>query len=62
MRLDQTNLTNAGCIERLRELLSSTDNETTQGKVLLALNNLSLSEYGITHFSVGQISNVTPDR
>ena len=51
--LDQSNLTNAGCIERLRELLSSMDNEATQCKILLALNNLALNEESITHFSVG---------
>ena len=45
-------LANADCIDRLRELLSQTDNETTQCKVLLALNNLVLNEYVITHCAV----------
>ena len=45
-------LANAGCIDRLRALLSQTDNETTQCKVLLALNNLVLNEYVITHCAV----------
>ncbi|CAF0943507.1 unnamed protein product [Adineta ricciae] len=53
----QVNLTNAGCIERLRELLSSVENETTTYKILLALNNLALNDYTISHFS-GLVLNV----
>ncbi|UJR33167.1 hypothetical protein I4U23_020623 [Adineta vaga] len=54
---NQVNLTNAGCIERLRELLSTTENETSICKILLALNNLALNDYTITHFS-GIISSI----
>lgn len=50
--LDQVNIANAGGIERLREILSTTENETTKCKVLLALNNLALNDYTIKHFSV----------
>ncbi|CAF1074207.1 unnamed protein product [Didymodactylos carnosus] len=53
-RESQINLTNAGCIVRLRELLYA-ENETTQYKALLALNNLSLNE-----FSIIQFTNVVP--
>ncbi|CAF1425782.1 unnamed protein product [Adineta steineri] len=47
----QINLANAGCIIRLRDLLLSTDNETTKCKILLALNNLALNDFAITQFS-----------
>jgi hypothetical protein len=50
--LGQINLTNAGCIDRLREILLTAENETTKCKILLALNNLALNDYTITHFSV----------
>ncbi len=50
--LGQINLANAGCITRLRELLVRTDNEITQCKILLALNNLALNDFAITQFSV----------
>ncbi|CAF3963180.1 unnamed protein product [Adineta steineri] len=48
---NQVYLANAGCIERLRELLLTTESETTKCKILLALNNLALNEHTITHFS-----------
>ncbi|CAM4832757.1 unnamed protein product [Rotaria magnacalcarata] len=47
----QVNLANAGCIGRIRDILSTTDNETTKNKILLALNNLALNDYTITFFS-----------
>ncbi|CAF1102504.1 unnamed protein product [Rotaria sp. Silwood1] len=47
----QINLANAGCITRLRELLSKTDNEITKCKIFLALNNLALNDFAITQFS-----------
>lgn len=50
--LAQVNLADAGCIDILREILSTTDNETTQCKILLALNNLALNDYTIKKFSV----------
>ena len=49
---DKINLDDAGCISRLREILATTDNDTTRCKVLLALNNLALNETTITHFLV----------
>jgi hypothetical protein len=50
--LGQINLTNAGCINRLRELLLKLDNDLTKCKILLALNNLALNDFAITQFSV----------
>ncbi|CAM2710015.1 unnamed protein product [Rotaria socialis] len=47
----QVNLANAGCIGRLRDILSATNNETTKNKILLAMNNLALNDYTITFFS-----------
>lgn len=47
---NQIHLSNAGCIERLRELLSSNQNELTQRKILFALNNLALNETTIRHY------------
>ena len=54
--IGQVNLTNAGCIDRLRELLIITDDKTTKCKTLFALNNLALNDYSITHFSVEFLS------
>ncbi len=50
--LGQINLANAGCINRLRELLLKLDNDLTKCKILLALNNLALNDFAITQFSV----------
>ncbi|CAF1015574.1 unnamed protein product [Rotaria sordida] len=47
----QINLTNAGCINHLRDILLTTNNDTTKCKILLALNNLALNDYTITHFN-----------
>ncbi|CAF1629160.1 unnamed protein product, partial [Adineta ricciae] len=47
----QINLANAGCIARLRELLLTSDNDTTKCHILLALNNLALNDFAITQFS-----------
>jgi hypothetical protein len=51
--LGQINLANAGCINRLHELLLKIDNDLTKCKILLALNNLALNDFAITQFSVG---------
>lgn len=50
-RESQINLANAGCITHLRELLFSSTTETTNCKLLLALNNLALNEFAIRQFS-----------
>ncbi|CAF2850579.1 unnamed protein product [Rotaria sp. Silwood2] len=51
LKESQINLANAGCITRLRDILSTTNNDTTKCKILLALNNLALNDYTITHFN-----------
>jgi hypothetical protein len=53
----QINLTNAGCLTRLRELLSMNTSDGTKCKVLMALNNLALNEFAITQYS-GFVSTV----
>ncbi|CAF1383971.1 unnamed protein product [Rotaria sp. Silwood1] len=51
LKESQVTLTNAGCINRLRDILLTTNNDITQCKILLALNNLALNDYTITHFN-----------